>query len=106
MAEKADVGEAVGLAGTEQMLDGNAAAGLLQEVFGTEMTANPVRCAHCDQVSMIGELMAFGREVGTVLRCPHCSGLVLRAMEAPDALWLDLRGAASVRIMRDRLIRS
>ena len=61
MAEKADVGEAVGLAGTEQMLDGNAAAGLLQEVFGTEMTANPVRCAHCDQVSMIGELMAFGR---------------------------------------------
>jgi hypothetical protein len=31
----------------ELMLDGNAVAGLLSEVFALEMTACPCQCAHC-----------------------------------------------------------
>ena len=33
------------------MLDGNAVAGLLREVFALEMTASPTKCAHCGAVS-------------------------------------------------------
>src|SRR5690349_2817687 len=31
----------------ELMLDANATAGLLYEIFGTEMTASPTECANC-----------------------------------------------------------
>lgn len=89
--------------GYQLMLDGNAAGGLLQEIFGAEMTANPVRCAHCGQVSMIGALLAFGQEVGTVLRCPYCQGMMIRIMGGPDAIWLDMRGMAYLRLMRSTL---
>jgi hypothetical protein len=86
--------------GMELMLDGNAAAGTLQEVFGAEMTANPARCAHCGRVSMIGAMLAFGQQMGTVLRCPHCLEMVMRVMAGPDAVWLDLRGASHLRLLR------
>ena len=33
----------------ELMLDANAVAGVLQEIFGVEMTAAPAECAHCGQ---------------------------------------------------------
>ena len=78
--------------GSQLMLDGNAAAGLLQQAFGAEMTANPARCAHCGQVSMLGAAMVFGREVGTVLRCPHCQGVVMRIVKRPGDILLDMQG--------------
>jgi hypothetical protein len=80
--------------GDQLMLDGNAAAGLLQEIFGDEMTAHSARCAHCGRRSMIGALLAFGREMGTVLRCPHCLQVMLRAVERPDGILLDMQGMA------------
>lgn len=83
------------------MLDGNAAAGVLQEVFGAEMTANPARCAHCGQLSMLGALLAFGGAMGAVLRCPYCGGVVMRLLDRPEALWLDLQGATHLRLMRN-----
>ena len=36
-------------------LDGNGAAGLLQEVFGMEMTVAVATCASCGAVGPIGE---------------------------------------------------
>ena len=36
-------------------LDGNAAAGLLQEIFGREMTVAVATCASCGAVAPIGE---------------------------------------------------
>ena len=43
----------------ELMLDANAAAGLLEEIFGAEMTASPTECAHCGKEGEIGTLLAF-----------------------------------------------
>ena len=51
-------------------LDGNAAAGLLQEVFALEMTACPVECAHCGREGELATLAAYGYTAGVVLRCP------------------------------------
>ena len=82
----------------EMMLDGNAAAGVLQDIFALEMTASPTECAHCGNVGEIGTLLAFTQAPGTVLRCPVCENVMLRIVETPDAIYLDARGAAYLRL--------
>jgi phage FluMu protein Com len=82
------------------VLDGNAVAGLLASAFGVEMTAVPGRCAHCGAVHVIGELRAYMRAPGTVLRCPVCDEIVLRIVETSEATYVDARGAAFLRFDR------
>ena len=84
----------------EMMLDGNAVAGMLHEVFALEMTASPTECAHCGNVGQIGTLWAFTQAPGTVLRCPVCENVMLRIVETPDAIYLDARGAVYLRLER------
>jgi phage FluMu protein Com len=83
-----------------QMLDGNAVGGMLAALFGADMTAVPGRCTHCRTVSAVAELRAFVRGPGTVLRCPKCSGVVMRIVETPDSTYVDARGAAYLRFER------
>jgi phage FluMu protein Com len=85
---------------TEYVLDGNALAGTLAAVFGADMTAVPGKCAHCGVVHVIGELRAYVRAPGAVMRCPACDGVVLRVVETEDATYLDARGAAYLRFER------
>ena len=82
------------------MVDGNAIAGMLQEIFGLEMTASPTQCAHCGNVGQIGMLLAFIHTPGAVLRCPACENIVLRIVQTPYAVYLDARGAAYLRLGR------
>ena len=84
----------------ELMVDGNAVAGLLQDVFGLEMTSSPAECANCGQVNELGALLAFTQAPGAVLRCPACEEVVLRIVQTPDAIYLDARGAAHIRLQR------
>lgn len=39
--------------------DGNAAAGILNEIFASEMTTSTTKCARCGEEAEIGVLMAF-----------------------------------------------
>ncbi len=82
------------------MLDGNSAGGLLQQIFTVEMTACPAECAHCGNVASLGALLCFSQAPGVILRCPACEGVVMRIVETPGAHYLDLRGAAYVRLSR------
>jgi hypothetical protein len=82
------------------MLDGNAVAGLLEDIFGTEMTASPTICAHCGRSGELGTLLAFVRTPGVVLRCPGCEQVMLRIVETPEAIYLDARGTVYLRIRR------
>lgn len=79
-------------------LDGNSAAGMLRQVFSTEMTAFPAECAHCGSVNPIGATLAYGRDMGTVLRCPDCDGVLVRIAERPDGIWLDMQGVSLLRL--------
>jgi hypothetical protein len=83
------------------VLDGNAAAGVLGDLFGAEMTASPTECAHCGYDGAVGELLAYGVGPGVVLRCPSCLDVVLRLAVTPGAFYLDARGAAFLRVARD-----
>jgi hypothetical protein len=84
----------------DTVLDGNAVAGLLAATFGTEMTAIPGQCSHCHTVNVVAELRAYTRAPGTVLRCPVCSGVVLRIVETPTATLVDASGIAWFRFER------
>ncbi len=79
-------------------LDGNVAAGLLAEVFCREPSTMVIVCAGCGAVGPVGSLMAYGLEMGAILRCPVCDTAVLRAGAAGQGVWIDLRGAISVRV--------
>jgi len=84
----------------ELMLDANATAGLLYEIFGVEMTASPTECAHCGNEGEVGELLAFMHGPGVVLRCSKCENVVLRIVRTTEAILLDARGAVYLRLAR------
>ncbi|MGH2615678.1 MAG: DUF6510 family protein [Thermomicrobiales bacterium] len=79
-------------------LDGNVAAGLLSEAFCREPSRMVIACSGCGAVAPMGSLLAYGLEMGAILRCPTCDTAVLRAGSIGHQLWVDLRGAVSVRI--------
>ncbi|TME45355.1 MAG: hypothetical protein E6I60_15805 [Chloroflexi bacterium] len=83
---------------TALMLDGNAVAGQLQQIFGREMTTAMARCAGCGNDAEMGALMAFTRAPGVVLRCPACQAAIARIVETPSAIYLEARGAAYLRM--------
>jgi hypothetical protein len=79
-----------------QMLDGNAVAGLLQEVFAAEMTTAIGTCAGCGASEPLGGVHVF-RGAGFVLRCPHCHN-VLATIVRSD---VDIRiGLGGVRVLK------
>jgi hypothetical protein len=81
----------------ELRLDGNAAAGLLYEVFGTEVTIARGTCDGCGAVEPVGAVHLY-RAAGTVLRCPHCDAVLMLIVEGPGRVWIDLRGIRSLEV--------
>ncbi len=77
-------------------LDGNAAGGLLREVFSFDATEARTACAGCGRMMPMGELRLYAIELGAILRCPSCNEAVVRIAHTPRGVWLDLRGAATV----------
>ncbi|MFL5779325.1 MAG: DUF6510 family protein [Chloroflexota bacterium] len=85
---------------TDQVLDGNAVAGMLESLLGADMTVIPGRCASCGAVSMIGAMPAYVRAPGAVLRCPACTAVIVRIVETDTLTYVDVRGAAYLRFER------
>ena len=85
----------------EQRLDGNAAGGILGEVFAFEMTTARAACVHCGASGEVGAQMAYISEIGTVVRCSSCEGVLIRVVrqdERPGRCWLDLKGVEYLQI--------
>ncbi|HEX6051642.1 MAG TPA: DUF6510 family protein [Gemmatimonadaceae bacterium] len=76
----------------ENHLDGNAAGGILRDVFAHEMTTALASCGGCGTVGPLGALLEYGQPMGTVLRCPACDTAVLCIVRTPGFLRLDLSG--------------
>jgi len=83
-------------------LDGNAVAGLLEEIFATDLTAQPCICATCGNRAEAGSLRAFTQAPGVILRCSVCGEVMIRIVQTSDATYLDLRGTASLRLPRPK----
>jgi len=83
-------------AGEAERLDGNAAAGILSEVFVPDLTTARATCANCGAIRVLGALLVYAHGMGTVMRCPSCDAVVLRIARTRAQLWLDLTGAKLV----------
>jgi hypothetical protein len=82
----------------ELTLDGNAAAGALQEVFALEVTAATGTCSGCGATAPLGSLVAYVHAPGVVLRCRGCNSVMIRVVRGDDRCWLDLRGVRSLEL--------
>jgi hypothetical protein len=80
------------------MLDANAVAGALEEIFGRDVTACLAVCGHCGNAAALGTCEAFTHAPGVVLCCVVCEQIVLRFTATPAGLYLDVRGLACLRL--------
>ena len=72
-------------------LDGNAAAGVLREIFALEVKTALVSCSACGATGHVAAQAAYVTEIGTVVRCASCDSPLIRAASG-GRHWLDLRG--------------
>jgi len=73
-------------------LDGNAAGGVLLEVYGVEMTTAECSCVMCRYTGPLAEAAAYLRAPGLVLRCRNCNAVLLVVVERAGISCVDGRG--------------
>jgi hypothetical protein len=78
-------------------LDGNAAAGVLSEVFARELTGAVATCAACGTTGRLASVLVY-EGPGTVLRCPACEAVLLRVAHVAGETVLDMRGISVLRL--------
>ena len=81
----------------ELMLDGNAVAGLLQELFAVEMTTAVGTCGTCGAAGPVGAVHVY-RGAGVVLRCPHCGNMLAKLVKSDSRVWIDFTGIRSLEV--------
>ena len=79
---------------TQLRLDGNAAAGILMEVFVQDLSAARGACADCGTVAPMGSqhLYMYPLSPGAVLRCTSCQAVLMVFVHAGGRYRLGLRG--------------
>jgi NAD-dependent SIR2 family protein deacetylase len=79
------------------MLDGNAVAGVLQEVFAAEGTTAIGTCSTCGASEPLGAVHVF-RGAGDVLRCPHCDNTLMKIVRDGERLWIGFGGIRTLEL--------
>jgi hypothetical protein len=79
-------------------LDGNAMAGLLQEVFGVEMTTAVGTCGTCGATGQVAETVVYLQAPGAVVRCPVCTSVLMVVVRRLEVNCVDLRGLAALEV--------
>ena len=87
-------------------LDGNAAAGMLRDVFTEDVTAARAACAACGAVAEMGaqHLYMYSGAPGAVVRCRACQSVLLVLVRRegryrlglPGLRWLEVLDPAQV----------
>lgn len=79
-------------------LDGNAAAGALAELFGTDITDAMGTCTACGNRAAMAETHAYVDGPGVVLRCHACDSVLMRWATSRRTTWLEMSGLRSIEI--------
>ena len=82
---------------SDLLLDGNVTARLLQRIFVPDITLARIRCDSCDRVSGVGSLILHAAPMGAVLKCADCESDLMRAVDTPRGLCLEMTGARYLR---------
>ena len=82
---------------SDLVLNGNAAAGFLEEIFAPEITSAEVECEACGHTAALVSLRLYAPTMGAVLRCAHCDGILMRAVHTVHGRWLEMKGVRYLR---------
>jgi hypothetical protein len=83
----------------ELVLDGNAVAGLLGEMFSVEATTMVARCAGCGAEGPVATARVYDMHgPGVVMRCPECLAVVMRLAHIRGRLVADMQGVGMLTI--------
>jgi len=82
----------------ELMLDGNAIAGLLWEVFAVEMTTAILTCTSCGEREPVGASHVF-RGAAVVVRCPHCDNALVTLLKEDTRVWIGFVGVRTMEVV-------
>ena len=69
----------------DDVVDGNAVAGVLSEIFRAEMTVTITTCATCGDTRPVGALRAYLDAPGVVLRCASCGATQIKVVPGTAA---------------------
>jgi ribosomal protein S27E len=78
------------------VLDGNAIGGLLQELFGADLTDAEATCATCGATGPVAETAVYLRGPGTVVRCRNCSAVLMVISQIRGMNCVDLGGLTAL----------
>jgi Family of unknown function (DUF6510) len=78
------------------MLDGNAIAGMLEDIFGADMTTAACTCAGCGRRGSVAETTVYLYAPGVVVRCPQCDAVLAVVVERRTVYCVDLNGMSAL----------
>jgi hypothetical protein len=76
----------------DRRVDGNAAAGVLREIFAMDVTTAVSTCAHCGQPAPVGAHLVYADAPALVVRCPGCMQVVMRAASDAGGVRFEMSG--------------
>ena len=82
----------------QRHLDGNAPAGAMAAMFGSDLTDAMGTCSVCRHRAALGETKAYVDGPGVVLRCAQCENILMRWAITSDTTWLEMAGLRSLEI--------
>ena len=86
----------------ETKLDGNAAGGVLREIFPFEMTLVRATCDSCGASGAVAAQAVYMHGMGAVVRCLECDNPLIRVARGSNGrYWLDLRGVRVLQITEE-----
>ena len=87
---------------SDLVLNGNTAARLLLYIFVSDNTVAKIRCEACDCTNGIGSLTLYAAPMGAVLKCADCHSVLMRAVDTPHGLWVEMTGARYLKFQPER----
>jgi hypothetical protein len=81
-----------------EALDGNAIGGMLNEVFGGEMTMAQAECGRCGARGPLAECEVYLGGPGVVVRCHVCHHIVMVLVEVREMMCVDLGGLSELQL--------
>lgn len=80
------------------LVDGNALAGPLSDLFAADVTTASVTCASCGKRQAVATLEVYAGGPALIARCRGCRNVMLRVGRIGSDALLDLRGTVVLRV--------
>jgi hypothetical protein len=83
--------------GHHERVDGNAAGGILLDIFGRDMTGARAASAHCEHEGPLANAVAEVDDAGMILLCRGCGRTLLTAVRSDGVQTLVIGGLHRLR---------